>query len=122
MPLQETGTVSHGTLRSQDLLPAFAHCLGEMYHEHHHPENMVVDSPEDFKIEALRGWDSELTDNDLIAMKGDMIDQCEYWYSDDCVMLISNIIDAINDLLPEGYHFGAHEGDGSDFGVWEDFN
>ena len=29
------------------------------------------------------------------------------------------LMDAINDYAPEGYYFGAHPGDGADFGWWE---
>lgn len=31
----------------------------------------------------------------------------------------NDLIDAINDVAPEGYTFGAHEGDGACFGFWE---
>jgi hypothetical protein len=32
--------------------------------------------------------------------------------------IIADMMDALNDLAPAGYYFGAHEGDGSDFGFW----
>ncbi|HYW24877.1 MAG TPA: hypothetical protein VE953_11985 [Terriglobales bacterium] len=32
--------------------------------------------------------------------------------------LLEDLYDALNDLAPEGCYFGAHEGDGSDFGFW----
>lgn len=33
--------------------------------------------------------------------------------------IVQEIFDALNELSPEGYYFGAHPGNGSDFGFWE---
>lgn len=33
---------------------------------------------------------------------------------------IEHLTDALNDAAPEGYYFGTHPGDGSDFGFWHD--
>lgn len=30
------------------------------------------------------------------------------------------VYDSLTVIAPDGYYFGAHEGDGSDFGFWED--
>jgi hypothetical protein len=30
-----------------------------------------------------------------------------------------NLFDAMNDIAPKDCYFGAHEGDGSDFGFWK---
>lgn len=32
---------------------------------------------------------------------------------------VAALIDTINDYGPEGWYFGAHPGDGADFGWWE---
>lgn len=32
---------------------------------------------------------------------------------------LENLFDTLNYIAPEGYYFGAHEGDGSDFGFWQ---
>jgi hypothetical protein len=33
--------------------------------------------------------------------------------------LMEELFDALDDAAPQGYHFSAHEGDGSDFGFWQ---
>lgn len=85
-----TGTISHGTLRTQDLIPAFAdalHTLGG----------------------TLSGWDAAA----LQAFQdGVLADEKAEW-------LLEDLFAAIDNTLPEGWLFGAHEGDSSDFGIWE---
>ncbi len=34
--------------------------------------------------------------------------------------VLADMFDALNDIAPEGTHFGAHPGDGADFGFWRD--
>jgi hypothetical protein len=100
------GTLIHGTHRSEDLLPAFLHAL------------------EDYKHPKACAFNSELIE------LGFGYSQCgacglgnsEEWpeaFDDDMASeFIADMMDALNDLAPDGYFFGAHEGDGSDFGFW----
>lgn len=90
----KTGTVIHGTLRSDDLLRAFANEL----------EAIAADGYARLIGEA-RSMAAEIEvesfdDGDVIA---DML---------------TSLIDALDYHAPDGYYFGAHEGDGSDFGYW----
>ena len=32
--------------------------------------------------------------------------------------IVDEMIDALNEHAPDGFYFGAHPGDGSDFGFW----
>lgn len=74
------GTVSHGTLRPEDLIEAFGAAL-----DHMDPENYRALSTSISPID----WE-----------------------------LVIEYIEALDALAPEGFYFGAHEGDGSDFGFW----
>lgn len=64
------GTIISGTLKLEDLLPAFATAAGEPFDP-----------------------------------QGDWIE-------------LERLVDVLNEQAPEGYYFGAHPGDGADFGFW----
>lgn len=87
-------SVSHGTMNPEDLIPAFC----DFY------ENETGRKP---KIDGLTSYinhlDSEFTWKDL---------ENEPW-------LIEDLFDKLNDIAPDGFYFGAHPGDGSDYGFWE---
>lgn len=85
------GTVSHGTLRTEDLAFAFAD-----------------------KIHRILAGSLEYTEIDLKYIRTfiDHPDRADEW---DLEMLL----DTLNELAPEGYYFGAHPGNSSDFGFWE---
>lgn len=83
------GSVIHGTLRSFDLVYAF------------------ID-----KLDFLGQDISEYEYLDKIP------EDDPFWDSEDASMLVEELMDKLNELAPEGYYFGAHQGDGSDFGFW----
>lgn len=87
------GSVSHGTLRKEDLIPRFSEVLKECV--------FMNDLPlEDF--------------NDLIH-EANTVD----FTSDRADSILEELFDALNEFAPDNAIFGAHEGDGSDFGFWE---
>ena len=43
----------------------------------------------------------------------------EWWNSEDAISLLENLEDTLENYAPEGYYFGAHPGDGSDYGYWK---
>ena len=89
-----TGTIIQGTLRYEDLLPAFLGLLGEY-------------SP--VKADMLRNRSERIA---LIEDEGQR--------GDEESGLLEVIAEAIDRYQVRGYYFGALEGDGSDFGIWED--
>lgn len=97
------GTISHGTHRSEDLLEAFASEL-----------RWIVGK------EAAAAWPY------LSTLTG--ADDCmaEIQESDnepaDAQEIICELIDFLSELAPPYCYFGAHPGDGSDFGFWPDFD
>ena len=88
------GSISRGTLRTVDLLEAFADELDRL-------ESESDDVAEARAVLTLHnaGW---LTIAD----------------SDEASELVQALQDALNEFAPSYCYFGTHEGDGSDFGFW----
>ena len=90
----ELGTVSHATLRPQDLVPAFLERLHSLEPETH--ASLLAN----FRCVALSDDDS-------------------WWESEDCAHFLNeDLFDALNNCAPDYVYFGSHEGDGADFGFW----
>ena len=83
-------SLSHATMRPQDLIPRFLDVLREHAPEKYAP-TPVIPSDEDHP----------------------------WWDSEDAHYLLEDLFDALQDIAPEGCYFGAHPGDGSDYGFWE---
>ena len=75
------GTVSHGTMLTSDLIPAF-----------------MAELPASHKLRV------EYDEHGYNAADADDLLEC--------------LFDALDAQAPEGCYFGAHPGDGSDYGYW----
>jgi hypothetical protein len=86
------GSVSSGTMREEDLIPAF---------------EAVLDA-------AGAGYDRPDAVARLLAGEG--LAGAEWaevaWY------LNEDLFGALCDIAPEGCYFGSHPGDGADYGFW----
>ena len=92
-PRAEPGTVCAGSLRDRDLLSAFA---GELR-----------------RLQGIRVPQTELMRRCRSVLEtGGEIDDVE------AMDLLAELTEALDDLAPVGHYFGAHPGDGSDFGFW----
>jgi hypothetical protein len=98
MPKPITGTVICGTLRPQDLIPAFLDALRVVAPDAY---AQVVCAP--FGVVP-----ADVNDGDSSA----------WWDGEDAAALLESLFDALNENAPDGYYFGALDGDGSDFGFW----
>ena len=47
------------------------------------------------------------------------LDRIQLEYPDAASELTHDLFDALNDIAPDNHYFGAIEGDGSDYGFWE---
>ena len=100
----QLGSVSHGTLRPQDLMPAFLSALADLR------------QPIPGNIEATK----------YMEYVGDMFttaaidEDDEFWDSEEVQFDMDDLIEALNNNLPPFVYFGTLEGDGSDFGFWVD--
>lgn len=100
------GSISHATLRPEDLIEAFGSELEWQIQRN----GAFLSLPENFplrdRLASLLGeWQDAWDD------KGELIDD----YPED---LIDDLSSALNEFSPPYCYFGAHEGDGSDFGYW----
>ena len=93
------GTLTQGTLRSEDLIPAFTYELAYLSNGQH---------PLLHEIKQF-DWYSE----DISLDIGDSQQEIA---SD----LVNDLMDALNEYAPPHTYFGTLEGDGSDFGFWPD--
>jgi len=87
----EAGTVSFGTLRTQDLIQNFV-------------DEILLIEP----------------DNALARRMCSTI-ECvsqDYWDTQEASFDLEDLFDILDDLAPEDMYFGAHPGDPADFGFW----
>lgn len=95
------GSLSHGTLLASDLIPAFVSELRDRvtYDDDLDELALGIDWLEKLGID-------EVTD--------------AFYGSEFALALVDRLIDELNEGLPPFVYFGAHPGDGSDFGYWFD--
>lgn len=104
------GTIIHGTHRNEDLIPAFVDALTERL------EDAALNCPKGNEVEMAKAiGDAHET---LGAIERRMEGGEDYFLSEDAMWDLEWLFDALNEFAPEGTHFGAHEGDGADFGFW----
>ena len=96
------GTVSHGTMRAEDLIPTFCDVLEYLVKKSApHPGAL---NPDHVKlIEEGRSFTEEDYENNYEAVS---------W------LLNEELFVALDSYAPPGFYFGANEGDGSDYGFW----
>lgn len=96
------GTIIHGTMRAQDLIPAF---MGVLRNTHIWDSILYPCVKHDQELSFILGKDVD--DND------------PRWDSEEVSMfLYETLWGYMEDMSPEGYYFGNTEGDGSDYGYW----
>lgn len=83
------GTISHGTMRNEDLIFEFVWTLRELDTDQEYAD--LITEASDIALD----YDSE---------------QADY--------ILADLFDALDALAPAGYYFGAHPGDCSDYGFW----
>jgi hypothetical protein len=93
------GSISSGTMRPEDLIPVFENELEEL-DSGAYQQIMEEYNEKDY----IAAFDEEITGvNDTTER--------DYYY-------MEALYDALNDVAPAFCYFGAHEGDGADYGFW----
>lgn len=90
----ELGSISHGTLRQPDLLNAFA--------------------------DTLAGLDDHFDDTEAKALATLLEIDSDYCAGlpEAAAAVLDDLADRLQEFAPPYCYFGAHSGDGSDFGFW----
>jgi hypothetical protein len=96
MKYAQFGSISSGTLRTEDLLESFADEL----------EYQLKRQTRSFKRKAYRALINEAR---RVNPEGE-----------DASCVVDELQDALQDFSPPYAYFGAHPGDGADFGYWVD--
>lgn len=98
------GTVSAGTMRPEDLIPVFlsvaeAHRLSR------------ADRAQVREIQK-RHREMEAQDHSQDVWE-------EYYQSEEAGFDLDALFDILDTIAPAGHYFGAHPGDGADYGFWK---
>lgn len=105
MKTASIGSVSTGTLRSEDLIPAL--------HDELESQLFMQD----------RTAENRETIDQLHAVYGRIQDECwdeagEFVLPEFDSEIVDELCDALSQFAPPYCYFGAHPGDGADFGYW----
>ena len=97
----QIGSLSWGTMRNQDLIPVFLDELRDL-------------GGNEIAHNLLTACD--IKKGTLLSAMDD--DGHAFWGSESNHYLMEYLFDALNEYAPEYCYFGAHDGDGSDYGFW----
>lgn len=101
-PFRWAGSISEGTLRPEDLIPKFIEVL-----------NDLVPWQVPYLATTSADWREYVA---LVeAGQAERLGECD---QESVSEFLVRLEDELNDAAPEGYRFGAHEGDGALFGFW----
>lgn len=96
------GTVSYGTMRSEDLIPEFV------------DELECLCKAQDCLDEDMQ----QVIDEGRAIIKYAEYNEDVWEFENTNEYLNETLWDALNNCAPPYFYFGSHEGDGSDFGFW----
>ena len=102
------GTVSHGTMRPQDLIPQFLRAIAVIAHAK--PAGFNYNHAAALQVAHLHSVPNWVVDEG---------DSCPWWDEEESGWLLETLFEGLASVAPEGYYFGAHPGDGSDYGFWK---
>jgi hypothetical protein len=100
------GSISHGTLRPEDLIPTFSREL-----------RWLVKANSEARGRFGTQYTYTEREANLVALC-DEADAIENFDSDTAHEVLEQLFDALDAYAPPYCYFGATEGDGSDFGFW----
>lgn len=97
------GTVSHGTMRTEDLIPAFLDVA----------DDLRLNKMDRARVNEIRRRVDQGTEADEEdGTEGD------FFASDGAQEDVNDLFDILGNYAPPYAYFGANEGDGADYGYW----
>lgn len=104
------GTVSAGTMRPEDLIPAFLSALDSAI------ERATF---EDGADAVDHGAAIGVLQDRLAEIERHLDLASDYFESEAATEDLDWLFETLDELAPAGYRFGSLEGDGCDYGYWE---
>ncbi len=95
-------SISHATMRNEDLIPTFLHYL-------------FILNPD----KAHQIWKSDAELLTALCDKNTGKEGAAYWETDAAGEVCNQLFDELDAVAPTGFYFGANAGDGSDYGFWQ---
>jgi hypothetical protein len=105
----QIGSVSSGTLRNEDLIPAFCDCLDDL------KQDLALSVSPGNELETVKRC-SEI--DGLLAMIEQHQESSDYYESEDSQWDLESLFESLESFSPPYCYFGSNEGDGADFGFW----
>lgn len=93
-------SLSHATMRPEDLIPCFISAIQRIASDDEELLQELKSKCSDYGLDI---------DNPIILLHA----------GEESDWILEFLFDTLNNLAPEGYYFGSHPGDGSDYGFWE---
>lgn len=92
------GSIISGTQRIVDLVPVFLDIL----------DQLDADAADDIRAEY----------SDILGAIEEHTGVLDIDVGEDGMFLVDHLIECLDECAPDGYYFGAHPGDESDYGFW----
>ena len=107
MKYAQIGSISHGTMREEDLIPVFLDTLEEL-----DPER-AVGFKEVADLDIIESNEYGVCYNDEDDIGGLSSQEL-------ALHILDDLFTALDEYAPPYCYFGAHPGDGADYGFWPD--
>ena len=115
------GSVSTGTLRPEDLIPAFVSELEQQKPCHRKHRALIREVNTYLNLEecgSCGAYHPEGFAGDCRENQKRFANDEDFFQSETASELLNELMDALNEYAPAYFYFGAHPGDGADFGFW----
>ena len=103
------GSISSGTMRPEDLIPAFCDCLDDIRQNYVYCE---------VGKEAEARHHHERINDFLASIEQSRNTNEDYYSSEDADYDLEKLFDMLNEYSAPYFYFGSHPGDGADYGFW----